>query len=213
MAKAEGSKYDALRAEFVAGVMSLRVLAERHGESYAGLRQAAARGHWRRLRNETACEAQREAKARAVETCAAQCQADIAAAEKLREAVQKRLEHADELPLQDIRHCAATLTDAQKLWRAALGVDGAPLELRLPWHSRGDMLSTPRDNAAAEIRHELLESGTSAEIVRHALPFIMANLTDSEAEEIAAGRGYAALRHATRAGLEALHAQVQKQQE
>lgn len=203
-------KYDALRAEFVAGVMSVAQLAERHGESYDALRQAAARGSWRRLRHEYAQDMTREARARAVATCAAQCEADIAAAEKLRAAVQKRLDLADELPLQDLRHCAATLTDAQKLWRTALGVEGAPLELQSEWtrHTAGmQILSVLEegDDIAAEIQHEMRERGITGRNATLALPYIMGALTDSEKEEIKAGRGTVALREAMRTGLQALY--------
>ena len=48
-----GSKYDTLRVEFVRGNMTLRQLAEKHGESYDGLRQVAAREKWKEQRHKS----------------------------------------------------------------------------------------------------------------------------------------------------------------
>lgn len=48
-----GDKYAALRAEFVAGTMTLAALAEKHGASYTGLRQVAARENWMAQRHKT----------------------------------------------------------------------------------------------------------------------------------------------------------------
>ena len=49
-----GDKYAALRAEFVAGTMTLAELARAHGVSYEPLRRASERQGWQALRQESA---------------------------------------------------------------------------------------------------------------------------------------------------------------
>ena len=65
-----GSKYDALRPEFVRGKMTLRQLAKEHGVSYGGLRNAAATGNWSGQRDKSAQNVTTQAEKKAVDRCA-----------------------------------------------------------------------------------------------------------------------------------------------
>ena len=130
-------KYDSIRAEFVAGTMTLRELATAHGESYDGLRHAAARGDWSAQREKHASEVESEAAARAVDRCAAWNAGDIATAEKLRAAVQMRLAALEGAELQgaELRALTGAAEGAQRMARLAMGMntDAHQITTQAPW--------------------------------------------------------------------------------
>lgn len=84
-------KYDPLRAEFVAGTMTLRQLAEKHGASYESLRQVAAREDWSGQRHKSSQRITRQAERRAVDRCAEWIENDLKAAVALRLRSYQRL--------------------------------------------------------------------------------------------------------------------------
>ncbi|MBO7411637.1 MAG: hypothetical protein J6T92_06905 [Ottowia sp.] len=189
------SKYDALRAEYVTGTMTLRELATAHGESYDGLRTVAARQCWSRLRHEHALRVQKRAEDEAIERSRAWCADDVAAAEKLREVTKKRLEKAEEMTLQELREAGKTLETAQKIGRTALGIEGgAPLPRAPRWCGAPDAsLQEWRDEQEkAEIEAALLASGLEKEMAWR----VAGHMTDEERAELTRGGSAEALREA-----------------
>lgn len=113
------SKYDNIRAEFVAGTMTLRALAETHGQSYDGLRKVAARQKWRVQRKESA-----ECSIQAIEERRARCNdvfLDCANALKT-VAMQNLLRIDTRHDAKSIAHIAKAVETAASLARTALGM-------------------------------------------------------------------------------------------
>ena len=192
-------KYDNLRAEFIAGKMSLREIAAKHGAKYETLRQAACRESWSRRRQEWAQRVADDARQAATEAAVAWCEADRAAAEKLREAVQKRLENADSLSMQELREAGKTLSEAHAIGRAALGMAGELLPTAPRYAGARDALDEliRGDDVPNEIRAEL----RARAMPEHMAGAVQCHLSDEDVGELCKGRGADAICEAIAAAI------------
>ena len=191
------SKYGAIQAEYVTGTMTLRALAKAHGQSYDGLRKVAAHECWQRLRREAALQATNDARKEMAARCREWNAGDVDAAQKLRDAVQKRLENADAMTLQELREAGKTLREAQEIGRIALGVEGINLQPRAPGHSPIDFFV--EQMLEGELRRELQARGLPVTL----WPHVQAHLSAEDCQEVADGCGAEAVQGAVEAMLKA----------
>ena len=125
-----GSKYDTLRVEFVRGNMTLRQLAEKHGESYDGLRQVAAREKWKEQRHKSSQNVTQQAENRAARDIAAERAREVEESLRIARAARAQLARllqqigaSDEVDAGKLRTAAAVGDSAQKQARLALGMN------------------------------------------------------------------------------------------
>lgn len=112
-------KYDAIRAEFIAGGVTLAALAKRHGVSYTGLRTAAGRQKWSAQRAESAARS-----VQAIEERRARCNdvfLDCANALKT-VAMQNLLRIDTRHDAKSIAHIAKAVEAAHRMVRTELGM-------------------------------------------------------------------------------------------
>lgn len=121
-----GSKYDAVRAEFVAGNMDLRELADKHGMSYDALRKAAERQCWYEQRRKTSQSIAKKAEKRAVDRCAEWIENDIKAAVALRLRSYQRLNalaNPEETRGTELAALGNAIAKASNIGRISLGLN------------------------------------------------------------------------------------------
>lgn len=113
------SKYDAIRAEFVAGGATLADLAKAHGVSYTALRTAAGRQKWSLQRKESAERTLEALEARRAKNNNAM----IALVKELGENVGRIYgRYYPKMTPKDCMYMAITLEKLQKISRTALGL-------------------------------------------------------------------------------------------
>lgn len=123
-------KYADIRAEFIAGKMTLRDLAEKHGVGYDTLRKAAARGEWMDERHKVSQKVTSDAVSASIQTRVSELSQfnadDLKMAKALRGMAAKLLndsqkQGAKPLTIGEIGQIARVVGDAQKIGRLALG--------------------------------------------------------------------------------------------
>ena len=122
-------KFDPLRAEFVAGTMTLRQLAEKHGVSYDGLRRVAGNEDWSGQRHKLAQNATAKAENRIARDIAAERAREMEESLRIARAARAQLARllqqigaSDEVDAGKLRTATAVGDSAQKQARLALGM-------------------------------------------------------------------------------------------
>jgi hypothetical protein len=152
----------AVRAEYVAGSMSLRALAEKHGLSHDTLRRQSRTGKWTEARREQARKVAAELEARTVASRVVQLKewndADLTLAKNVRARIAMRLakigppaDHGDQ-DLKALQTITTMLESVQRIARLALGAtthnsgvsgpNGGPLEVAAAVPSMDDFYET-----------------------------------------------------------------------
>lgn len=163
---AANRKYADIRAEFIAGRMTLRDLAEKHGVSYEALRKVASRGEWMDERHNVTQKVTSEAVATAIQTRVSELSQfnadDLRMAKALRGMAaqlinQSQQPGAKKLTIGELGQIARLASDAQKIGRLALGASTDNHELTGAGQGPIQVSDVPLDEYKAALKKALEE--------------------------------------------------------
>lgn len=162
---ASSRKYADIRAEFIAGRMTLRDLAEKHGVSYEALRKVASRGGWMDERHSVTQKITSEAVAAAIQTRVSELSRfnadDLRMAKALRGMAAKIINESQQggkkLTIGELVQIARLVGDAQKIGRLALGASTDNHELTGAGQGPIQVSDVPLDEYKAALKKALEE--------------------------------------------------------
>ena len=159
-------KYNDIRAEFIAGKMTLRDLAEKHGVAYDTLRKAAARGEWMDERHKVSQKVTSDAVTASIQTRVSELSQfnadDLRMAKALRGMAaqlinQSQQPNGKELTIGELGQIARLASDAQKIGRLALGASTDNHELTGAGQGPIQVSDVPLDEYKAALKKALEE--------------------------------------------------------
>lgn len=162
---ASSRKYADIRAEFIAGRMTLRDLAEKHGVSYEALRKVASREGWMDERHSVTQKITSEAVAAAIQTRVSELSQfnadDLRMAKALRGMAAKIINESQQggkkLTIGELVQIARLVGDAQKIGRLALGASTDNHELTGAGQGPIQVSDVPLDEYKAALKKALEE--------------------------------------------------------
>lgn len=159
-------KYNDIRAEFIAGKMTLRDLAEKHGVAYDALRKAAARGEWMDERHKVSQKVTSDAVNASIQTRVSELSQfnadDLRMAKALRGMAaqlinQSQQPNGKKLTIGELGQIARLAADAQKIGRLALGASTDNHELTGAGQGPIQVSDVPLDKYKAALKKALEE--------------------------------------------------------